>query len=217
MAAVTIIGGHGKIALRLAAQLSDRGHHVTSWIRNPEQGSDVEEAGASPAVLDVETMSAEQMAEAFAGADVVVWSAGAGGGSPERTVAVDREAAMRSMDAAVSAGVARYVMVSYFGAGPDHGVPQDNSFFTYAQAKTDADAHLRETSLDWTILGPSTLTDDAGTGAIETGDAVSAGHVTRDDVATVAAYVIDHADFARTTILFNNGETPIKLALDAIV
>ena len=66
-------------------------------------------------------------------------------------------------------------MVSYFGAGPDHGVPQDNPFFTYAQAKTDADAHLRETSLDWTILGPSTLTDDAGTGAIETGDGVTAG------------------------------------------
>ena len=58
---------------------------MTSWIRDPEQGPDVEEAGASPAVLDVESMSAEEMAEAFAGADVIVWSAGAGGGSPERT------------------------------------------------------------------------------------------------------------------------------------
>ncbi|KRE42174.1 SDR family oxidoreductase [Knoellia sp. Soil729] len=217
MAAVTIIGGHGKIALRLARQLSDKGHEVTSWIRKAEQGSDVEETGATPAVFDVETMSTQQMSESFAGADVVVWSAGAGGGSPERTVAVDREAAIRSMDAAVAAGVSRYVMVSYFGAGPDHGVPQDNAFFTYAQAKTDADAHLRDTSLDWTILAPSTLTDDAGTGAIETGDGVTAGHVARDDVATVAAYVIDHADFARTTIQFNNGETPIRLALDAIV
>jgi len=27
------------------------------------------------------------------------------------------------------AGVRRFVMVSYFGAGPDHGVSQDNSFF----------------------------------------------------------------------------------------
>jgi nucleoside-diphosphate-sugar epimerase len=217
MSTVTIIGGHGKIALRLARQLCDRGHQVTSWIRRSEQRADVEETGATAAVLDVETMSVEQMAEALAGADVVVWSAGAGGGSPERTVAVDREAAIRSMDAAVASDVSRYVMVSYFGAGPDHGVPQDNPFFTYAQAKTDADAHLRDTSLDWTILGPSTLTDDTGTGMIETGEDVTAGEVTRDDVASVAAYVIQHADFARTTILFNNGPTPISVALDAVV
>lgn len=121
------------------------------------------------------------------------------------------------MDAAVAAGVARYVMVSYIGSGADHGVPEDNPFHAYAQAKTDADAHLRDTSLDWTILGPSTLTDDAGTGRIEVGDDIAEGHVTCDDVATVAAYVIVHADFARTTILFNNGQTPIALALDTIV
>lgn len=217
MASVTIIGGHGKIALLLARQLSDYRYDVTSWIRDPEQGADIEEVGASPAVLDVESLSVEELAEAFAGADVVVWSAGAGGGSPERTVAVDRDAAIRSMDAAVAAGVPRYVMVSYFGAGPDHGVPEDNSFFTYAQAKSDADAHLRGTSLDWTILGPSTLTDDSGTGRIEVGDDLASGNVTREDVAAVAAYVVKHAVFARTTVLFNNGETPIKLALDAIV
>ncbi len=217
MACVTIIGGHGKIALRLARQLSDKRHDVTSWIRDPEQGPDVEEAGATPAVVDVEHLSVEQMAEALAGADVVVWSAGAGGGSPERTLAVDRDAAIRSMDAAIAAEVPRYVMVSYFGAGPDHGVPQDNSFFAYAQAKSDADAYLRDTSLDWTILGPSALTDDPGTGRIEIGDGLKATHVTRDDVATVAAYVVAHAVFARTTVLFNNGGTPIKQALDAIV
>lgn len=217
MAAVTIIGGHGKIALRLARQLSESRYDVTSWIRKPEQAPAIEETGATPAVLDVETMSVDEMTEAFAGAEVVVWSAGAGGGSPVRTVAVDRDAAIRSMDAAVAAGVPRYVMVSYFGAGPDHGVPQENSFHTYAQAKTDADAHLRESSLDWTVLGPSALTDDPGTGRIETGEGVISSHVTRDDVATVAAYVVKHGVFARTTILFNNGETPIKQALDAIV
>lgn len=215
MAAITIIGGHGKIALRLARQLSDAGHAVTSWIRDPEQGLDVEAVGAQPAVLDVEVLSVEQMAEVLAGADVVVWSAGAGGGSPERTVAVDREAARRSMDAAVVAGVPRYIMVSYFGAGPDHGVPQENSFFTYAQAKSDADAHLRGTSLAWTILAPSTLTDEPGTGAIELGPGVTAGHVTRDDVASVAAHVIDHRGFAGRTLAFNNGATPIAQALRA--
>ncbi|KGN39478.1 NAD(P)-binding oxidoreductase [Knoellia subterranea] len=213
MAAVTIIGGHGKIALRLARLLSDNGHVVTSWVRDPEQGPDIEDVGAHPAVLDVEYLSVDEMADALSGADVVVWSAGAGGGNPERTIAVDRDAAIRSMEACLAAGVPRYVMVSYFGAGPDHGVPEDNSFFTYAQAKSDADAHLRETDLVWTILAPSTLTDDAGTGHLEVGEGVTSWRVSRDDVASVAAYVIEHRGFARRTIAFNNGTTPIADAL----
>ena len=66
-------------------------------------------------------------------------------------------------------------MVSYLGAGPDHGVPADNSFHAYAEAKSAADEHLQDTDLAWTILRPSALTLDAATGHIETGDGVVAG------------------------------------------
>ena len=163
-ASVTIIGGHGEIALRLARLLTDAGHDVTSWIRSADQSPDIEAVGATPAVHDVEQMSEEEMAAALAGADAVVWSAGAGGGSPERTLAVDRHAAIRSMDAAARSGDPLYVMVSYFGARPDHGVPGDNPFHAYAEAKAAADEHLRASALRWVVLGPSALTDDAGTG-----------------------------------------------------
>ncbi|MGV7591877.1 NAD(P)H-binding protein, partial [Mycobacterium kansasii] len=83
MAAVTIIGGHGKIALILARVLSSRGDAVTSWIRNPEHAADVATTGAKPLVLDVEHASREEIAAALAGADAVVFSAGAGGGNPD--------------------------------------------------------------------------------------------------------------------------------------
>ncbi|MFW5468675.1 NAD(P)H-binding protein [Knoellia sp. CPCC 206435] len=213
MAAVTIIGGHGKVALRLARILADSGHDVTSWIRRGDQCADIESVGATPAVLDVESMSVADMASALAGVDVVVWSAGAGGGSPERTLAVDRDAAIRSMDGAAQAGSPLYVMVSYFGARLDHGVPQDNPFHTYAEAKAAADAHLRASALRWVVLGPSALSDEPGTGLIETGSGVESGTVSRDDVATVAAHVVDHPDLAGSTIEFNNGDTPIAEAL----
>ena len=72
------------------------------------------------------------------------------------------------MEAATRAGVERYVMVSYFGAGPDHGVPGDDPFYPYADAKSAADEHLQDSGLAWTILRPSRLTDDPGTGRIET-------------------------------------------------
>lgn len=213
MAAITIIGGHGKVALRAARLLTGAGHEVSSWIRNPDHAPDVEATGARALVADVEAMDTAETAALLRGQDAVVWSAGAGGGDPERTYAVDRDAAIRSMDAAGQAAVARYVMVSYFYDHPDHGVPEDSSFFPYADAKAAADEHLRGTGLDWTILGPSRLTDEPGSGLIETGDGVQKGSVSRDDVAAVIACVVDAPGSGGCTIDFNNGSTPIADAL----
>src|SRR5690349_3797059 len=168
MTRIAIIGGHGKVALHLSTLLTGEGHSVTSFIRNPDHAADVTATGATPSVLDVENAPTPAIAQALSGHDAVVWSAGAGGGNPDRTYAVDRDAAIRSMDAAGQAGVSRYVMVSYLGAAKDHGVPPDNPFFAYAEAKAAADDYLRSTDLDWTVLGPGTLTDEPATGLIET-------------------------------------------------
>ncbi|MYR08908.1 NAD(P)H-binding protein [Gordonia sp. SID5947] len=214
MARVAIIGGHGKIALRLAKTLAERGDDVTSIIRNEAHVEDVSATGAAPVVADVEELDSAGLASVLTGHDAVVWSAGAGGGDPDRTYAVDRDAAIRSMDAAESAGAARYVMVSYFGAGPDHGVPKDNSFYPYAEAKAEADTHLKGTDLDWTILGPSRLTDEQGSGRITVGDNRSASsEVSRDNVALVAAAVLADPSTIRRTIEFGDGDTPVADAL----
>lgn len=213
MARITIIGGHGKVALRLGRLLSEAGDEVTSWIRNPDQADEVAASGAAPLVADAEQLDVAEMAIRMRGQDAVVWSAGAGGGDPQRTDAVDREAAIRSMAAAEAAGVHRYVMVSYFYDRPDHGVPPDSPFFPYAAAKADADEYLRGTILDWTILGPSRLTDEPGTGRIETGEGVTKTSVSRDDVAAVAAKVLATPSTIRRTIDFNNGDAPIDDAI----
>ena len=212
MSRIAVIGGHGKVALHLSRILSGRGHQVSSLIRNPDHRADVEATGAEPVVADVESLDAGQLAEVLRGHDAVVWSAGAGGGSPERTYAVDRDAAIVSMDAARQAGITRYVMVSYFGAATDHGVPEDNPFFAYAEAKATADEHLRGTDLDWTVLGPSGLTDDPSTGRIDT-QAGESSRVSREDVALVVAEALEQPATVRRTIRFNNGSTPIGDAL----
>ncbi len=217
MSRIAIIGGHGSVARHLARSLTaEGGHRVSAIIRDPDQRDDVEGDGSVPVLLDVESATIDELAEVLSGHDAVVWSAGAGGGSPERTYAVDRDAAVRSTDAAVRAGVARYVMVSYQGAGPDHGVDPDSSFFAYAEAKAAADEHLRGTDLSWTILGPGRLTDEPATGAIEVGVDTEHGDVPRGDVARVAAAVLaDPATIGRT-IAFNRGGTPIADAVAAL-
>jgi uncharacterized protein YbjT (DUF2867 family) len=210
MARVIVIGGHGKIALQLARILSERGDEVSSVFRNPEHSDDVAGTGAKPVVADIEQLDTNALANLFAGHDAVVFSAGAGGGNPARTYAVDRDAAIRAIDAAAQAGVRRFVMESYFGAGPDHGVPGDDPFFAYAQAKAAADAHLRASDLDWTVLGPGRLTLEPATGRIAIGEGKA---VSRADVALVVAAALADDSTIRRTIEFNNGDVPIADAL----
>ncbi|HST70903.1 MAG TPA: SDR family oxidoreductase [Kocuria rosea] len=218
MSHVTIIGGHGKVALILAPQLVRAGHAVTSIFRDPDHVADVQQTGAEPVVADVEKLSVDEIAGLLQGQDAVVWSAGAGGGSPERTYAVDRDAAIRAMDAAERAGVKRFVMVSYFGAGQDHGIPEDDPFHAYAQAKADADDHLRASALDWTIVGPGALTEDEASGKID----VSAGErdgerkTSRANVALVVGAVLDDPSTVGRKIDFSDGDTLISEALEVL-
>ncbi|ALG86097.1 NAD(P)H-binding protein [Gordonia phthalatica] len=215
MAAITIIGGHGKIALLLAPLLIARGDTVTSIIRNPDHAAQVAATGADPVVFDIERGSVEQFTAALQGSDAVVFSAGAGGGNPQRTYAVDRDAAITSMRAAEAAGIRRYVMVSYLGAQTDHGVPEDNSFFPYAEAKAAADAALRASDLDWTILMPGRLTLDQPTGAIDPVARRSGDNpgTSRANVAMVAAAALAMPSTIGEDIPFTDGDVPIEQAL----
>ncbi|NNG37216.1 SDR family oxidoreductase [Nakamurella aerolata] len=212
MAKIVIIGGHGKVALLAEPLLVDAGHQVTALIRNVDQADVVAGTGAMPVVADVENLDTDAIAELLQDTDVVIWSAGAGGGDPERTYAVDRDAAIRAMDAAKQAGADRFVMVSYFGAGPEHGVPEGDSFYPYAQAKTEADEYLRQTDLRWTILRPSRLTLDPPTGKIDV-TASDPQSVSRGDVAAVVATTVDLDATVGRTIEFNSGDVSVYQAL----
>ena len=214
MSRIAIIGGHGKVALLTAPLLVAAGHEVVSVIRDPAQADDVAAVGATPLVLSVEDAGTDELTRALAGADAVVWSAGAGGkGGPQRTDAVDRAAAIRSMEAAAAAGVRRYVMVSFITAYGE--VPADHPLRAYAIAKIAADRHLQSTGLDWTILGPGRLTLDAPTGAITVGrvDSDAGAPTSRANVARVIAAVLAEPASIGRVIPFRDGDTPIARAV----
>lgn len=214
MSNVTIIGGHGKVALLLAPLLTERGDTVTSVFRNPDHTAEVAQTGANTVVADAEQLSVEELAELLGGSDAVVWSAGAGGGNPQRTWAVDRDAAIRTIDAAERAGVRRFVMVSFVGARQDHGVPEDHSFYPYAQAKADADDHLRASRLDWTIVAPGALTLDEPSGTVRLVTARNEDNKTsRANVARVIVAALDEPATVRQMIEFADGDTPIAEVL----
>ncbi len=222
---VIIIGGHGKIALLAAPKLAEAGFAVDSVIRNPAHAEDVAAAGANPVVLDVESADTASLAELFSGAEAVVFSAGAGGGDPARTRAVDLEAAIRTMEAAGQAGVGRYVMVSYARSETDvHTLDPENSFYPYAEAKHHADNHLRGTGLAWTILGPGKLTLEPATRRVTVLEAAEisglvaekgpeAADTSRENVAEAIAHVLSTGSAVRQTVNFFDGETPLEEAI----
>ena len=85
---VLVAGGHGKVGLRLLRLLAARGDRARGLIRDPSQAGDLEAAGAEVVVADWER--GQDIAPLVAGADAVVFAAGAGPGSgPECKRTVD--------------------------------------------------------------------------------------------------------------------------------
>ena len=212
---VAIAGGHGQIALRLARDLSQRGDEAVALIRNPDQVGDVTQAGAEPAVVDLEQASEDDIAQAVDGSDAVVFAAGAGPGSGSaRKETMDYGGAVKLIAAAKQAGVSRYVIVSSMGADPD--TPGDDTFSVYQRSKGRADEAVRASGLDWTVVRPGGLTNDPGTGRVALGEGLPRGSVTRDDVAAVLAAVLDSPNTIGRTMDLIGGETPIAEAVQAI-
>lgn len=212
MTRVTIAGGHGQVALLLSQQLADRGDEVVGLIRDLSQSADLREHGATPAVVDLEEVTTDDLATAIAGSDAVVFAAGAGPGSgAARKETVDYGAAAKLVVAAERAAVDRYVMVSAMGT--DDPPDDDDVFSAYLRAKARADRQLADSDLDWTIVRPGRLTDDPPTGHVEVGRHVPRGEVPRTDVAAVLAASIANDDTVGRVFELVSGDQPIDEAL----
>jgi uncharacterized protein YbjT (DUF2867 family) len=210
---IVIAGGHGQIALRLERLLSASGHEPAGIIRDPGQSDDLRAAGAEPVVLDLESASVEMVAAVLQGADAAVFAAGAGPGSgTARKDTVDRAAAVLFADAAERAGVRRYLVVSSMGA--DTARQGDEVFDAYLRAKGAADDSVRaREGLDWTILRPGMLTNDAGTGLVRLGASTGRGPIPRDDVAAVLAELLETPATAGLTLELISGSIPVSVAV----
>jgi uncharacterized protein YbjT (DUF2867 family) len=204
---IVVVGGHGQIALLLPTALP--GHDVVSLVRDGKQFADIEQAGATPVLFDIANDSVEALAAIATGADAVIFSAGAGAGSTAaQQQSIDLGGAIKLADAAELAGVTRYVIVSSIGADT-FDPASDDGFQLYLRAKSAADANIRPRDLDWTIIRPATLTNDAATGSIEVGTGFRGGSIPRADVAAVIARTLTEPTGIRQQFDVRSGDQPI--------
>lgn len=206
---ITILGGHGSIAMLLHPILKEKGHEVRGIIRKEEQAEDLRETGAEPVVCDIEEH--DDISEAVGEADAVLFAAGAGPGSgAARKWTVDRDGAIKLIEAAKKNGINRYLMISAMGTKNPRG---GEVFRTYLQAKEEADEALRNSGLDYTIIKPGRLTDEPGTGKVAMAPDVEKGEIPRADVAAVLAEVFETPGTIGKQFDLVSGEIPISEAV----
>ncbi len=208
---ITIVGGHGQIALLLAARLTQAGHGVRSTFRKPEHEADVAATGATPVRVDLEDPVSD-LDGAVAGADAVVFAAGAGPGSgPQRKRDVDLGGAVRLIGAARDNGVSRYVIVSSVGTERAH---VSGEMGPYLEAKRQADEALAKSGLDFTIVRPGHLTDDEPSGTVAAAAHFGRdGEISRADVAHVLHAVLEEPQTIGHTFEVMDGDTPVERAI----
>ena len=211
---VVVVGGHGQVARRLLAGLAAAGHRGRGIVRKEEQVPALTRLGAEGILFDLERDKG--LASHVEGADAVVFAAGAGPGSgAARKRTVDLGGATTLIDACRAAGVRRYVMVSSIGAHDPAGRPE--AMRPYLEAKAQADEALAESGLDWTIVRPGSLTDDAGVGRITaTRELGGRGQVPREDVAATLLAVLAAPSTIGVTFEVFAGDTPVDEAVRAL-
>jgi nucleoside-diphosphate-sugar epimerase len=199
--------------MRLSRLLTDRGESVIGLIRNPEHAKDIEATGATPTVTDLEHATVDEIAHAIRDTDAVVFAAGAGPGSgAARKLTMDRDGAIKLLEATRRAGTKRYMMVSSIGAEappPPRGDEDEDVFSVYLRAKAEADEALAASDRDWTIVRPGRLTDDPGTGRVRLQADPFRDEVPRDDVAAVLAHLLHDQGSIHRILYLNRGDDPI--------
>ncbi len=213
---VLIIGANGKIGRILSRKLKDSPHFdPVAFIRNPEQKAFFDEEGIKNRVGSIEG-GTDEIAKVMHDIDAVVFTAGSGSGTGhDKTLTVDLDGAVKTMEAAKKAHVKRFVMVSalnadkreYWGA---------SGIEPYYVAKHYADFALKTTGLDYTILRPGMLLDSPGNGKINVSYPEKEEGVPREDVAEVIAEVLKQDSTIGKTIEFNQGKTPVGKALTQV-
>ncbi len=213
---VFIIGITGGIGDLLARKLRSRGDTVHGLVRRDDQQAALAAQGVQATLGDLAGMTVEELAAAFGGVDVIVFSAGSNGGSREVTKAIDGDGVVKAIDAARLAGVERFVLVSVL---PESWRERDlgDEVEYYFAVKKGADVAVSRSELNWLILRPSLLVDDPGIGTVSLGPAEFHGQIAREDVAATLAELLHEPRIGRQILELNTGSTPIQEAVRANV
>ncbi|MBK6598390.1 MAG: SDR family oxidoreductase [Proteobacteria bacterium] len=202
---VLVTGATGQTGRLLVPALIEQGHSVRALIRNPAAAGSLP-TGVQSVIADVTTPAT--LAAAMRGVSTVISTIGARFpiGS-NGFAAVDWEGNRALIDAAKSAGVSHFILLSAGSAGKD-GFPYSWSISPYPW-KAKAEVYLRASGLSYTIIAAGGLKDHpAGQQGVRLAPRAEyeSGPISRGDLAQVLAACVGNTAALRKTITIVNSD-----------
>ncbi|KAI1321538.1 NAD dependent epimerase/dehydratase [Xylariaceae sp. FL0255] len=243
---VLLLGGSGKVSQFLTPMLLQRSWTVTSIIRNPDQVANLQKLAEGQSgklnvrVWSLEDVKSDEQAKGLIDEvkpDYVVWSAGAGGkGAPERTWAIDRDAACHFIRASVATpSVTKFVMISFLTSRLQCAPWWDEEIWEealsgilkqlerYYRAKVAADQVLyeegkkRPADFAAICLRPGALTQNPVGKVILGKTSVTRGPTSRATVADITARLLDAPDVKSCWLDLLDGDEDPQTAVDRVI
>ncbi|QUG41857.1 SDR family oxidoreductase [Psychrobacillus sp. INOP01] len=212
---VVVIGANGQIGQHVVKELQKNDNHsVKAMVRKEEQAETLKMNRIQSVIADLEG-SVDDLAKAITGAEAVIFIAGSGGHTgPDKTLLIDLDGAVKTMEAAKQVGVNRYIMVSAYDA--DKRQNWNEAMRPYYVAKHYADRMLETSGLNYTIVRPGGLVNEPSTEKIAVGAEAKPSTITREDVAhTIIATLENEKTYHRAFNLVN-GTQSIEVALNSL-
>ncbi|GAB4415727.1 MAG: SDR family oxidoreductase [Anaerolineales bacterium] len=204
---VAIFGATGKTGLEVVKQALEKGHRVTAFVR---ASSRLPVQHDQLVVVTGDIFDPDSVAQAVQGQDAVVCALG----SSELKKTTIRSAGTASIIKAMKAqNVRRLLVVSAMGTGESWDtLSLINKLFYATLLKSSREDHeaqeiaVKESGLDWTIIRPSGLTDEAHTGLYEVGENILAktSKIARADVADLILKELEENAFVCKAVTITN-------------
>lgn len=212
---VLVVGANGQIGRHIVELLKGKNDFTgIAMVRNEEQAAAFREKGVEAVLADLEG-SVDELTKAMEGCDAVIFTAGSGGHTgADKTLLIDLDGAVKTIEAAELAKVNRFIMVSALQANNREN--WNEKIKHYYAAKHYADKALLQSSLNYTIVRPGGLVNEAGTGNINAGEIIERGVIPRADVARTVVECLKEEHTYNKSFDLVSGGTPIQEALQRI-
>ncbi|WP_163528449.1 SDR family oxidoreductase [Halobacillus ihumii] len=206
---VLVIGANGKVGKHIVDKLRDYGHEPVPMVRDTDQIPQFEEKGLKPVLGDLE----KDFESAFYNIEAVIFAAGSGPHTgADKTILIDQEGAIKAVDRSKYFGIKKFVMLSSIAA--DRPEPTPDTIRHYMYAKHRADEHLKQSGLNYTIVRPGILTNDAGTGKVKLQNHVNGfEEIPREDVAETLSFLLSEPKALNESFDLVSGEQRIQETL----
>ncbi|MEG4045920.1 SDR family oxidoreductase [Microcoleus sp. Pol17_C1] len=182
---IFLAGASRGVGLEIAKCLIAQNMQVTALLRSPATSIELEAMGIK--VVTGDALDAAAMEAAMAGGEPIHAVISTIGGLPKDGERSDYLGNKNLIDAAVKAGVQKFILVSSIGSGNSAAALQPQVLETLGPVlieKEKAENHLIESGMIYTVIRPGGLKSEPATGnGILTEDCRVAGTIHRADVA----------------------------------